>query len=255
MSWFQILTEERFSELPSKTDNTLPNWTKPGAKYIYTLPATDSTIKTIFHCLVEGFHSLANTHWRSCRWEVYLAVTYEQNNELQFKMRATDRQGSWFKQLTPYELEEFVLKCKNVLPKWNISSEVLKGSLFFFLHILVSDFQASQTRRFVHDKKKKVPLLKCFSAPSYGLTYICVVQNLAQKNARRSELVESGSLLLLNISLSSSFLPPLTTAFFISNFYLYTSVSFFHNFLFSYIILYIDISVVALSGCIKKKKL
>lgn len=47
---------------------------------------------------------------------------------------------------------KFVLKCKNVLPKWFFFiSEVFKGTRFFvfvfFIHILVAEFQALQTKR------------------------------------------------------------------------------------------------------------
>lgn len=46
---------------------------------------------------------------------------------------------------------KFVLKCKNVLPKWYffLTPEVFKGTrLFvFFIHILAAEFQALQTKR------------------------------------------------------------------------------------------------------------
>lgn len=47
---------------------------------------------------------------------------------------------------------KFVLKCKNVSPKWFfffLTPEVFKGTRFFvfFIHILAAEFQALQTKR------------------------------------------------------------------------------------------------------------
>lgn len=42
----------------------------------------NTTIKMIFHCLVEGFHSLANTHRRrSVTW-----LIFEQKNDLKLEL-------------------------------------------------------------------------------------------------------------------------------------------------------------------------
>lgn len=82
----------------------------------------------------------------------------------------------------------------------------------------------------------------CQSAHNQHFLYVlCIIQH---KN--RSELVESESPLKVFPLFSS---PSLTTAFFISNFYLYTSISLYLRwFLFQTFILYIDISVEALAA-------
>lgn len=159
-----------------------------------------------------------------------------------------------FRPLAPCELEGFVLKCLNILPKWNMSSEVFWREQFVFCLsiLLAADFQASQTRWFCprRDKRKQhIPVLFYHtSMPRCGRSVIACVTYVS--STKRCQMVWAGWLR------ASSFLPtsnysifhlqflPLHLSFFVSS-----MISSFQTF-----ILYIDISVSASTGCKKKKK-
>jgi len=134
---------------PTSLPASKPNQTSSQSHFKNTIISWLSTIiKTVFHYLVEGFHYLANTPLKE---ESIKRVTCchvctglrkrKLKKKMQIKVKATELVFT----LTMYERAEvFVLKCKNVLPKWNISSEVLKGTLlvdfFFFCFVCLFVF-------------------------------------------------------------------------------------------------------------------